>query len=82
MNALANDPMPIEGRDQTIDEIGGNPIYIYLCTGEVMVVDQGLAIDLRPDTLKVFCPNCRDVTYPRKGIYMCAREKDLPPVPD
>jgi hypothetical protein len=82
MKPLVNDPESTEGRDRAIEEEGGHPIYIYLCNGKVQVVDEAMTIDIRPDTLQVFCPNCRDVTLPRKGIYMCARMRNMPPVPD
>ena len=58
------------------------PMYVFLCTGEVITVPEVEAIELESSVLKLLCPDCREVVFPRDGVYMCSRIKDLMPNPD
>jgi hypothetical protein len=58
------------------------PMYVYLCSGEVIMVAEVEGLELGQLALKLLCPDCTEVVFPRQGIYMCSRLKDVPPSPD
>ena len=56
-------------------------VYVYLCSGDVVQVDNARSIELTDDVLRVLrARRQKPVVIARARVYFCSRFREAPPV--